>query len=107
MRKFILVLLLFFCFFSLSFGKSYGYGGCDSYSVFLDGVSSLNYDSYLSSYRDIYSYCSLDVCIGSISGDVRENIDYLVSVYTDGMVNGDVVKMKGIPITKLVVNNCK
>lgn len=111
MRKYIIILLFFCGFLSLLSRTSYAYAGCDNYEIIPDGVNSLNYVSYMNgvSYREVNYICSYDFCYKVLEGDMEESISNFSKLYLDGISDEDllIVNVKGIPITKIVVNNCK
>lgn len=113
MKKYLIIILLFFCFFmSTLFSKySYAYNGCDSFVLEPKMVNSFNFVDYMESitYNEVYSICSYDFCYNVLEGNSKESIDNFSKLYLNDISDDDllIVNVKGIPITKIVVNNCQ
>lgn len=113
MKKYLIIILLFFCvfYFRLFSNYSYAYSDCSSYVIEPKMVNSLNYVDYMKSvsYNEVYFICSYDYCYRNLDGDLESSIDSFSRIYVGNVSDDDllIVNVKGIPITKIVVNNCK
>ena len=72
MKKYLIIILLFFVFFIVLFNKrSYAYVDCSNVIVKPEGVTTLNLKNYLNKfeYKEIYYVCSYDCCYNVKNGD--------------------------------------
>lgn len=112
MKKYLIIILLFFCMFVLcNLDDSYSYVDCSNSVIKPVEVTSLNFVEYMSNieYNDIYKICSYDYCFNFYSGDLNESILNFTKIYYKSIDYEDqlILMVKGIPITEIVINNCK
>lgn len=110
MKKYGLVILLFFLFIIVNFGKSYSYRECDNYVFYSNDLNSLDLDVFLSdaSYSEVKEICSGDFCYKVKSGDISKIVDSFNDLYFKNMPSDTILelKMKGVPITKITFDIC-
>lgn len=112
MKKYLIIILLFFCsLFFMNFNVSYSYVDCSNYVIKPVEVNSLNFNDYISkiNYKEIYGVCSYDFCYNFNTGDVNKGISDFNKLYYNSVSDDDklVLMVKGIPITDIMINNCK
>lgn len=110
-KKYIIILLFFLLSFLVIKQESYAYIDCNNYVIESREVNTLNLDVYLNNiyYRELISFCSYDKCYDVKEGLIKDSINNFKSIY-DQKIDKDeleIVKVKGYPITKIVINNCK
>ena len=86
MKKYLIIILLFFVFFIVLFNKrSYAYVDCSNVIVKPEGVTTLNLKNYLNKfeYKEIYYVCSYDCCYNVKNGDKDDIVNKLKSAGID------------------------
>ena len=106
MKKYALLLLLFFLFI-LSFKNSYSYIDCNNMVDDPKEVTTLNLQSYLNelNYKELYYLCSYDYCYNVRSS----NINDFKNLLDNNTLNEDklITNVKGYSVTKIGYNGCK
>ena len=109
MKKYVLMLLVFFCF-CLTFNISYAYKtSCENYIIKPQELSTNNLEKFLNrnKYYNVNYFCSYDKCY-----NVRENIHDSISNFHKlydkdlSLEDYNIIYVKGYPITKISINNC-
>ena len=112
MKKYLIIILLFFIFFIGLFNKrSYAYVDCSNVIVKPEGVTTLNLKNYLNNfeYKEIYYVCSYDCCYNVKNGDKDDIVSNLTKIL-DKTTNEDdklFTNVNGYNVTSLGVNLCK
>lgn len=110
MKKYALLLLLFFLFI-LCFKNSYSYVECNNMIDDPKEVTTLNLQSYLNelNYKELYFLCSYDYCYNVRSSNIDDIINDFKNLLDSNTLNEDklITNVKGYSVTKIVFNGCK
>lgn len=110
MKKYALLLLLFFLFI-LCFKNSYSYVECNNMVDHPKEVTTLNLQSYLNelNYKDLYYLCSYDYCYNVRSSNIDDIINDFKNLLDSNTLNEDklITNVKGYSVTKIGFNGCK
>ena len=110
MKKYALLLLLFFLFI-LSFKNSYSYIDCNNMIDDPKEVTTLNLQSYLNelNYKELYYLCSYDYCYNVRSSNIDDIINDFKNLLDSNTLNEDklITNVKGYSVTKIGYNGCK
>ena len=110
MKKYALVLLLFFLFI-LCFKNSYSYVECNNMVDDPKEVTTLNLQSYLNelNYKELYYLCSYDYCYNVRSSNIDDIINAFKNLLDSNTLNEDklITNVKGYSVTKIGFNGCK
>ena len=110
MKKYALVLLLFFLFI-LCFKNSYSYVECNNMVDDPKEVTTLNLQSYLNelNYKELYYLCSYDYCYNVRSSNIDDIINDFKNLLDSNTLNEDklITNVKGYSVTKIGFNGCK
>ena len=110
MKKYALLLLLFFLFI-LCFKNSYSYVECNNMVDDPKEVTTLNLQSYLNelNYKELYYLCSYDYCYNVRSSNIDDIINYFKNFLDSNTLNEDklITNVKGYSVTKIGFNGCK
>lgn len=107
------VILLFFLFvliISLN-NNSYAYVDCNNYIIEPKEVNTLNLSKYLNNirYNELISFCSNERCYEVREGKIKDSINNFNNIYNKTLSNEEyeVIRVKGYPISRIVINNCE
>lgn len=110
MKKYALLLLLFFLFI-LCFKNSYSYVECNNMIDDPKEVTTLNLQSYLNelNYKELYYLCSYDYCYNVRSSNIDDIIYDFKNLLDSNTLNEDklITNVKGYSVTKIGFNGCK
>lgn len=110
MKKYVLLLLLFFLFI-LCFKNSYSYVECNNMVDDPKEVTTLNLQSYLNelNYKELYYLCSYDYCYNVRSSNIYDIIYDFKNLLDSNTLNEDklITNVKGYSVTKIGFNGCK
>ena len=110
MKKYALLLLLFFLFI-LCFKNSYSYVECNNMVDDPKEVTTLNLRSYLNelNYKELYYLCSYDYCYNVRSSNIDDIINDFKNLLDSNTLNEDklITNVKGYSVTKIGFNGCK
>lgn len=110
MKKYALLLLLFFLFI-LCFKNSYSYVECNNMVDDPKEVTTLNLQSYLNelNYKELYYLCSYDYCYNVRSSNIDDIINDFKNLLDSNTLNEDklITNVKGYSVTKIGYNGCK
>ena len=110
MKKYALLLLLFFLFI-LCFKNSYSYVECNNLVDDPKEVTTLNLQSYLNelNYKELYYLCSYDYCYNVRSSNIDDIINDFKNLLDSNTLNEDklITNVKGYSVTKIGFNGCK
>lgn len=110
MKKYALLLLLFFIFI-LCFKNSYSYVECNNMIDDPKEVTTLNLQSYLNelNYKELYYLCSYDYCYNVRSSNIDDIINDFKNLLDSNTLNEDklITNVKGYSVTKIGFNGCK
>ena len=110
MKKYALLLLLFFLFI-LCFKNSYSYVECNNMVDDPKEVTTLNLQSYLNelNYKELYYLCSYDYCYNVRSSNIDDIINDFKNILDSNTLNEDklITNVKGYSVTKIGFNGCK
>lgn len=110
MKKYALLLLLFFLFI-LCFKNSYSYVECNNMVDDPKEVTTLNLQSYLNelNYKELYYLCSYDYCYNVRSSNIDDIINDFKNLLDSNTLNEDklITNVKGYSVTKIRFNGCK
>ena len=110
MKKYALLLLLFFLFI-LCFKNSYSYVECNNMVDDPKEVTTLNLQSYLNelNYKELYYLCSYDYCYNVRSSNIDDIINDFKNLLDSNTLNEDklITNVKGYSVTKIEFNGCK
>lgn len=110
MKKYALLLLLFFLFI-LCFKNSYSYVECNNMVDDPKEVTTLNLQSYLNelNYKELYYLCSYDYCYNVRSSNIDDIIYDFKNLLDSNTLNEDklITNIKGYSVTKIGFNGCK
>lgn len=110
MKKYVLLLLLFFLFI-LCFKNSYSYVECNNMVDDPKEVTTLNLQSYLNelNYKELYYLCSYDYCYNVRSSNSDDIINDFKNLLDSNTLNEDklITNIKGYSVTKIGFNGCK
>lgn len=110
MKKYVLLLLLFFLFI-LCFKNSYSYVECSNMVDDPKEVTTLNLQSYLNelNYKELYYLCSYDYCYNVRSSNIEDIINDFKNLLDSNTLNEDklITNVKGYSVTKIGFNGCK
>ncbi len=110
MKKYALLLLLFFLFI-LCFKNSYSYVECNNMVDDPKEVTTLNLQSYLNelNYKELYYLCSYDYCYNVRSSNIDDIIYDFKNLLDSNTLNEDklITNVKGYSVTKIGFNGCK
>ena len=110
MKKYALLLLLFFLFI-LCFKSSYSYVECNNMVDDPKEVTTLNLQSYLNelNYKELYYLCSYDYCYNVRSSNIDDIINDFKNLLDSNTLNEDklITNVKGYSVTKIGFNGCK
>ena len=110
MKKYALLLLLFFLFI-LCFKNSYSYVECNNMVDDPKEVTTLNLPSYLNelNYKELYYLCSYDYCYNVRSSNIDDIINDFKNLLDSNTLNEDklITNVKGYSVTKIGFNGCK
>ena len=110
MKKYALLLLLFFLFI-LCFKNSYSYVECNNMVDDPKEVTTLNLQSYLHelNYKELYYLCSYDYCYNVKSSNINDIINDFKNLLDSNTLNEDklITNVKGYSVTKIGFNGCK
>jgi len=110
MKKYALLLLLFFLFI-LCFKNSYSYVECNNMIDDPKEVTTLNLQSYLNelNYKELYYLCSYDYCYNVRSSNIDDIINDFKNLLDSNTLNEDklITNVKGYSVTKIGFNGCK
>ena len=110
MKKYALLLLLFFLFI-LRFKNSYSYVECNNMVDDPKEVTTLNLQSYLNelNYKELYYLCSYDYCYNVRSSNIDDIINDFKNLLDSNTLNEDklITNVKGYSVTKIGFNGCK
>lgn len=110
MKKYALLLLLFFLFI-LCFKNSYSYVECNNMVDEPKEVTTLNLQSYLNelNYKELYYLCSYDYCYNVRSSNIDDIINDFKNLLDSNTLNEDklITNVKGYSVTKIGFNGCK
>lgn len=110
MKKYALLLLLFFLFI-LCFKNSYSYVECNNMVDDPKEVTTLNLQSYLNelNYKELYYLCSYDYCYNVRSSNINDIINDFKNLLDSNTLNEDklITNVKGYSVTKIGFNGCK
>ncbi len=110
MKKYALLLLLFFLFI-LCFKNSYSYVECNNMVDDPKEVTTLNLQSYLNelNYKELYYLCSYDYCYNVRSSNIDDIINDFKNLLDSNTLNEDklITNVKGYSVTKIGFNGCK
>ena len=110
MKKYALLLLLFFLFI-LCFKNSYSYVECNNMVDDPKEVTTLNLQSYLNelNYKELYYLCSYDYCYNVRSSNTDDIINDFKNLLDSNTLNEDklITNVKGYSVTKIGFNGCK
>lgn len=110
MKKYALLLLLFFLFI-LCFKNSYSYVECNNMVDDPKEVTTLNLQSYLNelNYKELYYLCSYDYCYNVRSSNIDDIINAFKNLLDSNTLNEDklITNVKGYSVTKIGFNGCK
>lgn len=110
MKKYTLLLLLFFLFI-LCFKNSYSYVECNNMVDNPKEVTTLNLQSYLNelNYKELYYLCSYDYCYNVRSSNIDDIINAFKNLLDSNTLNEDklITNVKGYSVTKIGFNGCK
>ena len=110
MKKYVLLLLLFFLFI-LCFKNSYSYVECNNMVDDPKEVTTLNLQSYLNelNYKELYYLCSYDYCYNVRSSNIDDVINDFKNLLDSNTLNEDklITNVKGYSVTKIGFNGCK
>lgn len=110
MKKYALLLLLFFLFI-LCFKNSYSYVECNNMVDDPKDVTTLNLQSYLNelNYKELYYLCSYDYCYNVRSSNIDDIINDFKNLLDSNTLNEDklITNVKGYSVTKIGFNGCK
>ncbi len=110
MKKYVLLLLLFFLFI-LCFKNSYSYVECNNMVDDPKEVTTLNLQSYLNelNYKELYYLCSYDYCYNVRSSNIDDIIYDFKNLLDSNTLNEDklITNVKGYSVTKIGFNGCK
>lgn len=112
MKKYLIIILLFFVLFVTLFNKkSYAYVDCSNMVVEPEGITTLNLKNYLNEleYKEIYYVCSYDSCYNVRNGDKDDIVNNLIKIL-DNTTNEDnklFTNVNGYNVTSIGVNLCK
>lgn len=112
MKKYLIIILLFFVLFVTLFNKkSYAYVDCSNMVVEPEGITTLNLKDYLNEleYKEIYYVCSYDSCYNVRNGDKDDIVNNLIKILdnTTNENNKLFTNVNGFSITKIGLNACK
>ena len=110
MKKYALLLLLFFLFI-LSFKNSYSYIDCNNMIDDPKEVTTLNLQNYLNelNYKELYYLCSYDYCYNVRSSNIDDiTIDFQKILESNTLEEDKLItNVKGYSVTKIGYNGCK
>ena len=110
MKKYALLLLLFFLFI-LCFKNSYSYVECNNMVDDPKEVTTLNLQSYLNelNYKELYYLCSYDYCYNVRSSNIDDIINAFKNLLDSNTLNEDklITNVKGYSVTTIGFNGCK
>lgn len=110
MKKYVLLLLLFFLFI-MCFKNSYSYVECNNMVDDPKEVTTLNLQSYLNelNYKELYYLCSYDYCYNVRSSNIDDIINDFKNLLDSNTLNEDklITNVKGYSVTKIGFNGCK
>ena len=110
MKKYALLLLLFFLFI-LCFKNSYSYVECNNMVDEPKEVTTLDLQSYLNelNYKELYYLCSYDYCYNVRSSNIDDIINAFKNLLDSNTLNEDklITNVKGYSVTKIGFNGCK
>ena len=110
MKKYVLLLLLFFLFI-MCFKNSYSYVECNNMIDDPKEVTTLNLQSYLNelNYKELYYLCSYDYCYNVRSSNIDDIINDFKNLLDSNTLNEDklITNVKGYSVTKIGFNGCK
>lgn len=110
MKKYALLLLLFFLFI-MCFKNSYSYVECNNMIDDPKEVTTLNLQSYLNelNYKELYYLCSYDYCYNVRSSNIDDIINDFKNLLDSNTLNEDklITNVKGYSVTKIGFNGCK
>ena len=110
MKKYALLLLLFFLFI-LCFKNSYSYVECNNMVDDPNEVTTLNLQSYLNelNYKELDYLCSYDYCYNVKSSNINDIINAFKNLLDSNTLNEDklITNVKGYSVTKIGFNGCK
>ena len=93
----------------LSNNSSYGYIDCFNNIIYPEGVNTLNMGYYFNNNIDnVKEICSYDRCLIIKDNNIISTIRDFNNIYNKYLNEEErlIIKVKGYPITKIVVNSC-
>ena len=110
MKKYFVLILLFFLFVFVNFKDSYGYVDCGNDVIYPQGINTLNLRDYINSlsYREIKRICSYDCCYNLQSGNVVDIVRDFNSYCYSELSEEDklIVAARGLSVTSVYLDKC-
>lgn len=110
MKKYLILILLFFLFVFVNFEDSYGYVDCSNEVIYPNGITTLNLIDYINnlSYKEIKSICSYDCCYNLKEGNVVDIVRRFNSYCSSELDEEDrlITDVRGLSVTRIYLDSC-
>ncbi len=111
MKKYAIMILLFFMFLILlNSNKSYAIDSCINEKIILNSINNTNIKDYIEKNNEVkyISICSFNDCYNLNSNNLEKEIRGFIKYLENNKSEEYLIeaKIKGYPITEIIVNRC-